>query len=449
MKAKLIYEKGTIRIEGDAHIPLAKYDFRSKCYRALAFRYRDIIDYLESSNITYTDEVLDLIPTPIFNAEIELRDYQQQAVDRWMEDKKGCIVLPTGSGKTYVALEIIKVLSVPTLVVVPTLDLLDQWKDKLSIFGDWVGEFSGRIKEIKPITVATYDSAYLNAEVLGNKFLLLIFDEVHHLPSESYKQIAEMNAALYRLGLTATFEREDGLHRLLPELVGGKVFELKPENLAGKHLANYTIKKIYVPLSEEEKRKYDEKAKIFKEYIKRKKIVVRSIEDFNKIVMATGYDPKAYEALRAWDEARKIAFNSKNKILKLRELLERHRGEKIIIFTRHNELVYKISKLFFIPAITYRTPKDERVAILDGFRKGKFKAIVSSQVLDEGIDIPDASVGIIMSGSGSVREYVQRLGRILRPSKDRAILYELVSRETSEVGIAKRRMGNRNEKRNM
>ena len=75
MKAKLIYEKGTIRIEGDAHIPLAKYDFRSKCYRALAFRYRDIIDYLESSNITYTDEVLDLIPTPIFNAEIELRDY--------------------------------------------------------------------------------------------------------------------------------------------------------------------------------------------------------------------------------------------------------------------------------------------------------------------------------------------------------------------------------------
>ena len=449
MKAKLIYEKGTIRIEGDAHIPLAKYDFRSKCYRALAFRYRDIIDYLESSNITYTDEVLDLIPTPIFNAEIELRDYQQQAVDRWMEDKKGCIVLPTGSGKTYVALEIIKVLSVPTLVVVPTLDLLDQWKDKLSIFGDWVGEFSGRIKEIKPITVATYDSAYLNAEVLGNKFLLLIFDEVHHLPSESYKQIAEMNAALYRLGLTATFEREDGLHRLLPELVGGKVFELKPENLAGKHLANYTIKKIYVPLSEEEKRKYDEKAKIFKEYIKRKKIVVRSIEDFNKIVMATGYDPKAYEALRAWDEARKIAFNSKNKILKLRELLERHRGEKIIIFTRHNELVYKISKLFFIPAITYRTPKDERVAILDGFRKGKFKAIVSSQVLDEGIDIPDASVGIIMSGSGSVREYVQRLGRILRPSKDRAILYELVSRETFEVGIAKRRIGNRNEKRNV
>ncbi len=130
-------------------------------------------------------------------------------------------------------------------------------------------------------------------------------------------------------------------------------------------------------------------------------------------------------------------------------MLEKHRREKIIIFTRHNELVYKISKLFFIPAITYRTPKDERVAILDGFRKGKFKAIVSSQVLDEGIDIPDASVGIIMSGSGSVREYVQRLGRILRPSKDRAILYELVSRETSEVGIAKRRMGNRNEKRNV
>ena len=96
--------------------------------------------------------------------------------------------------------------------------------------------------------------------------------------------------------------------------------------------------------------------------------------------------------------------------------------------------------MFFIPAITHRTPKDERVEILNGFRKGRFKAIVSSQVLDEGIDIPDASIGIIMSGSGSVREYVQRLGRILRPSKDKAILYELISRDTSEVGVAKRRV---------
>jgi len=175
--------------------------------------------------------------------------------------------------------------------------------------------------------------------------------------------------------------------------------------------------------------------------VRRKGIVLRSVDDFNRVIMATGYDAKAYEALRAWDEARKIAFNSKNKLVKLRELLERHRGDKIIIFTRHNDLVYAISKPFLIPAITYRTSKDERRAILDGFRKGKFKAIVSSQVLDEGIDVPDANVGVIMSGSGSAREFIQRLGRILRPArgKDKAILYELVSRETGEVHTARRR----------
>ncbi|AEA47639.1 DEAD/DEAH box helicase family protein [Archaeoglobus veneficus] len=442
MKPRLSYERGTIRIEGNIHVPFAKYDSRSGCYRAFAYKYRDIVDYLEKSGIEYADEVLDPVPTPFFDAEIELRDYQQQAVERWMLDRRGCIVLPTGSGKTYVAMEVIKDLSVPTLIIVPTLDLLDQWKEKLSIFGkEWIGEFSGRKKELRPITVSTYDSAYINAETLGNRFMLLVFDEVHHLPSESYSQIAEMSAAPYRLGLTATYERDDGRHSLLPELVGGKIFELRPEDLAGKHLSDYTVKRIYVPLTEEERKEYESKARIFREYVRRKGIVLRSVDDFNRVVMATGYDARAYEALRAWDEARKIAFNSKNKLVKLRELLERHRGNKIIIFTRHNDLVYAISKLFLIPAITYRTSKDERQVILDGFKKGKFKAIVSSQVLDEGIDVPDANVGIIMSGSGSAREFIQRLGRILRPAKgkDKAILYELVSRDTGEVHTARRR----------
>jgi superfamily II DNA or RNA helicase len=442
MKAKLSYERGTITIKGDVHIPFATYDSRSDCLRAMAFKYRDILRYLDKSRVDYVDGVMNLIPCPFFEAEIELREYQQQAAERWLMDKKGCIVLPTGSGKTYVALEIIEELSVPTLIVVPTLDLVDQWKEELSIFGEeWIGEFSGREKELKPITVSTYDSAYINAELLGNKFMLLIFDEVHHLPSESYKQIAEMSAAPYRLGLTATYEREDNLHSLLPELVGGKIFELRPEDLAGKHLARYIVKRIYLPLTEEERKRYETKARIFKEYIRRKGLTLRSIEDFHKVVMATGYDTRAYEALKAWDEARKIALNSRNKLIKLRELLENHRENKIIIFTRHNDLVYKISRLFLIPPITHRTLKDERQTILEGFKKGIFKAIVSSQVLDEGIDVPDANIGIIMSGSGSAREFIQRLGRILRPSKDKneAILYELVSRETGEVQTSRRR----------
>jgi len=439
----LFYDKGTIRIEGNVHIPLAKWDERSNCYRALAYKYREILEYLVKHEIKFEDYVInDIIPTPLFDADINLREYQLQAVEKWMDDKKGVVVLPTGSGKTYVALEIIKELSTPTLVVVPTLALLDQWKEKLKIFGDYyIGEFSGRKKELKPITVTTYDSAYINIETLGNKFLLIIFDECHHLPAESYRIIAEMSIAPYRLGLTATYEREDNLHNLLPDLIGGKVFELKAKDLAGKYLANYSIRRLLIPLTDEERKKYEKSIKVFKEYIESNNIRIEDIEDFRKIIMRTKVDEKAYEALRSWDNARKIAFNSKNKLKKLKELLEEHKNDKIIIFTRYNNLVYAISKIFLIPAITHKTDKNERKYILDGFKKGKFRAIVSSQVLDEGIDVPDANVGIIVSGTGSSREFVQRLGRILRPAagKDKAILYELISKETKELAISRRR----------
>ena len=443
MFAKLRYEKGTIRIDGNVHVPHAMWDGRSGCYRALAYKYRDILDYLKNSGIEFEDNVTDnVIPSPIFEADFELRDYQIQAVEKWMVDRRGIVVLPTGAGKTYIALEVIKELSVSTLVVVPTLALLDQWKEKLSVFGkDFVGEFSGRKKELKPITVTTYDSAYINAESLGDKFMLLIADECHHLPAESYRHIAEMSMAPYRLGLTAVYERDDGLHTLLPDLIGGIVYELKPDDLAGKYLANYVVKRIMVPLTEEEKLEYERKARVFKEYIASRNIKLSSVEDFRNIVMMTGLDDKAYEALKSWESARKIAFNSKNKIKTLKEILEKHKNDKIIIFTRYNDLVYTISRIFLIPAITHKTDKKERSMILDGFKKGIFKAIVSSQVLDEGIDVPDANVGIIVSGTGSSREFIQRLGRILRPAegKDKAILYELISKETGEVRVARRR----------
>ena len=442
MFAVLKYERGTIRIEGNVHIPLAKWDDRSRCYRALAYKYRDIVDYLKNSRIDFEDHVQDnVIPCPYyFDAEIELRDYQAEAVKRWMTGKRGVVVLPTGAGKTYVALDVIRRLSVSTLIVVPTLALVDQWKEKLILFGE-VGEFTGRRKELKPITVTTYDSAYVNAEFLGDKFLLLVFDEVHHLPAEAYRQIAEMSIAPYRLGLTAVYEREDGLHALLPDLVGGVVYELKPKDLAGKHLANYVVERIKVPLTEKEKELYDLKAKKFKEYIVLRRLKLENVEDFRQLVMMTGLDREAYEALKSWEEARRIAFNSKNKLKVLKELLEKHKGDKIIIFTRYNDLVYSISRIFLIPAITHKTDAKERKYILDGFKKGKFKAIVSSQVLDEGIDVPDANVAIIVSGTGSSREFIQRLGRILRPSKgkDTAILYELISKDTGEVKVSRRR----------
>ena len=345
MKVRLFYHRGTIVIKGNVHVPFAKWDERSKSYRALAYKYRDIVEFLEQEEIEFEDHVFDnAIPSPIYDVEFdfELRDYQKEAVERFLRFKRGVVVLPTGAGKTIIALEIIRRLSVSTLVVVPTLALLEQWKDRLSIFGD-VGEFSGKKKELKPITVTTYDSAYINAELLGDKFFFLIFDECHHLPSEAYRNIAQMSAAPYRLGLTASPERADELHELLPDLIGGIIYEKSPEELVGRYLAPYEVVKIHVPLSKEEKELYKRHYEVFRSYIESRKIKFRSLEDFQRIVMRTGSDENAFKALRALEQARRIAFNSKKKIEKLRMILEKHRGEKIIIFTRHNDLVYAIS----------------------------------------------------------------------------------------------------------
>ncbi len=443
MRAVVRYERGTIIIRGNVHVPMARWDERTNCYRALAYRRRDVVEFLRSEGVDIEDHSLDgIMASPVYDVDIgvELRDYQKEAVEAWMRDRKGVIVLPTGAGKTIVAMEIIRRLSVSTLVVVPTLALLDQWMEKLSVFGE-IGEFSGRRKELRPITVTTYDSAYLAAGYLGGKFKLLVFDECHHLPSEAYRNIAQMSVAPYRLGLTAFPWRSDELHGLLPDLIGGIVYERKVDELSGEYLAPYEVVRIRVPLTKEERSEYRRNYDRFRRYVSKRRIQFRSIDDFMRIIMKTGSDPEAFKALRALEKARKIAFSSRGKIEKLGEILERHRGEKIIVFTRYNELVYKISRRFLIPAITHETGKDERFDILKKFRRGKYMAIVSSQVLDEGIDVPDASVGVIISGTGSTREFVQRLGRILRPApgKERAVLYEIVSAGTSEVNIARRR----------
>jgi superfamily II DNA or RNA helicase len=351
------------------------------------------------------------------------------------------VVLPTGAGKTYVALKAVEKVNVATLVVVPTLDLVTQWREHLeSQFGVEVGVYGGGESFLKPLTVATYDSAYIRAPQLGNRFLFLVFDEVHHLPAPSYSQIAEMYIAPYRLGLTATYEREDGEHMELPRLVGGKVYELGVDALAGEHLSPYTHQKIFVDLTPDEQKTYEKEYNVFTSYLRRKNLTLRSPRDFQRFIMYTGGDPEAREALLARNRALKIALNSKAKINQLTKLLDLHRAEKALIFTRHNELVYRISRRFLIPAITHQTLRDERKDALDKFKHGNYRAIVTSQVLDEGVDVPDATVGFILSGTGSSREYIQRLGRILRKRAGKqAKLIEIVSKETVETRISRRR----------
>jgi superfamily II DNA or RNA helicase len=400
------------------------------------------LSYLIESKLPLLDEVLNLPPSQTLRDVVELRAYQNEALGKWQRaGMRGILVLPTAAGKTFIALKAISLLKTQTLIVVPTLDLIDQWRKRVvDYLGVEAGAVGGGENNVQMVTVSTYDSAYLQAGVLGNRFMFIVFDEVHHLASPSYMQIAEMYVAPYRMGLTATLERVDQRQALLPTLVGDLVYTAKVEELAGEHLSPYTHERIYVELTPEEQRAYDEQIGLFNGYLREKGIVLKSAEDFHRFIMVTGRDKRAREALLARNRAVKVALNSEAKLDLLARQLEAHRSEKTLIFTLHNDLVYTISRRFLIPAITYQTPKEERREILENFRTGDYRAIVTSQVLDEGVDVPDASMGFMLSGTGSTREYIQRLGRLLRKVEGKkAKLVEIVSKETMEVRMSRRR----------
>lgn len=221
---ELTFDRGTILVRGDVRVPNSTWDERSKAFRAMALHYKDIIDFLNISGFDFNDHVLNPMPCPELRSSVILRDYQKQAIEAWIANgKRGIITLPTGSGKTIIGIKAISLLNTPTIVIAPTLDLVDQWRsnlrDELNVE---VGILGRGEQEIKALTVSTYDSAYIHADKIGNKFYFMIFDEVHHLPSAGYRNIAEMFASPFRMGLTATFEREDGLHTELNRLVEGR-----------------------------------------------------------------------------------------------------------------------------------------------------------------------------------------------------------------------------------
>jgi superfamily II DNA or RNA helicase len=438
----LRHDKGTIVVFGNVRIPNGSWDPRVGAFRAMALYYPEILGFLRSSGLEFKDEVLDLPPCPELIGKTSLRGYQEEALEAWLKaGKRGVIVLPTGAGKTIVAMAAIAHVNAPVIVVVPTIDLMEQWRTNLmKEFDVEVGAYGGGENSLKALTVSTYDSAYIRAEELGNRFMLVIFDEVHHLPAPSFSQIAELFAAPFRMGLTATYTREDEGHNLLPRLVGNVVYELHTDDLAGTHLSNYTLEKVFVKLTPEEQKEYDENYSVFSEYLRNRRVELRNPEDFQRFIMRTGADPEARRALLARNRALDIALNASSKIDALRDLLTSNIGEKVLIFTQHNKLVHRISREFLIPAITYQTSKDERFEILSRFRSGVYTRIVTSRVLDEGIDVPDATLGLILSGTGSSREFIQRLGRLLRKKEGKkAKLVDIVSSETKEMQISQRR----------
>ena len=439
---RLWFDHGTLLLKGEVGTPYGKWDPRVDCYRIKALHYKDVLDYLQESGVRVQDDVPALPPLEPLTNNIAMRSYQEEALVSWQRaGNRGILVLPTAAGKTFIALKAISLLNVQTLIVVPTLDLIDQWRKRvMECLGIEAGAVGGGENLVRMVTISTYDSAYSQAGSLGNKFMFLVFDEVHHLASPGFVQIAEMYMAPCRMGLTATLERTDQRHDLLPKLVGDLVYTVAIEELAGEHLSPYNYEKISVALTPEEQCIYDNEMGVFKNYLRARRIVLRGAADFQRFIMTTGRDPKAREALLARNRAVRTAVNSEAKLSLLARKLEEYSDEKILIFTLYNDLVYEISRRFLIPAITFQTPREERREIMANFSHGEYKAIVTSQVLDEGVDVPEASVGLVLSGTGSAREYIQRLGRLLRKVEGKtAKLVEIISKETVEVGTSRRR----------
>ncbi|CAA9563536.1 MAG: DNA helicase (Rad25 homolog) [uncultured Thermomicrobiales bacterium] len=374
---------------------------------------------------------------------IKPRVYQTEALAAWLRGAgRGVIVLPTGAGKTVVALMAIERLAVRTLVIVPTIELLGQWRagiaERLGLHEDEVGIVGGGKRLVRDITVITFDSAAMPSRQLRG-FGLLIVDEAHHLPATHYRQIVHKVGAPYRLGLSATPERQDGRHRDLDTLLGPVVFHKLPADLArDRHIADYVEKRIHVNLSPEEQGRYDALMAEYRWFLATNKIQAGP-QFYQELVRRAGHDPAARAAMRAHHQARMISLNAEAKIDETARLLATHREDKVIIFSEYNALVDEMSRRLLLPSITYRTEPVERRAILAGFREGRYSKLVTGRVLNEGVDVPDANVAIVASGSSATREYVQRLGRILRPKPRQAILYELITRKTSEGQAAKRR----------
>lgn len=420
------------------------YDQRLGAYRALAGSYRSIHERLDARQYQVGVD-FDPAPQLPFDVQVSLqpRSYQAEAIAAWQRAGcRGIVVLPTGAGKTLVAMLAIAHLRVCTLVVVPTLDLLTQWRraliDVLGAPASEVASYGGGKQDLAPLTVITYDSAAIHTRSL-NQFGLIVFDEVHHLPALSYRLAAQGTVAPYRLGLSATPERTDGLERDLATLVGPQIYRRSPQALR-RHLASFKEQRIELALSGQERTAYDAAMATYRSYLRAKRIRITSPEDFQRLVIwPSASDPRARVAMLAHREARRLALNAGAKLNTLVELLERHRDDRVIIFSEFNALVNQVSRYLLIPSITHKTPAAEREALLDGFRSGRFSKLVTGRVLNEGVDVPDANVAIVLSGTGTRREHIQRLGRILRPKTGPAVLYELLSGETSEMHLTVRR----------
>lgn len=388
----------------------------------------------------------DLVPRParVIWAAVNLpvlRDEQQAAVESWTAGgRRGQIIMPTGTGKTEVALAIMARERTATLVVSPVRDLMYQWHRRiLKGLGFDAGILGDGRRNLRPVTVTTYDSAYIHMPAIGADFGLIIFDEEHHLPGPCRREAALMSTAALRLGLTATPERADELDADLDHLVGPVAYRLEIEHVRGRTLADYEVVRIPVALTEDEQATYDRCSRQVRHFVieRRKQKPGYTWQD---LCQETGSDAAARTAMRAFHLKKSIEDRSAEKLRVLEDLFRLHAGQATIVFAGSNAMAMDVSRRFLLPTILSHTRKKERLAVLDGFARGELPVLVANRVLDEGVDVPAAKVAVVLGGHASTRQAKQRLGRVLRRTGSApAVLYEVVCEDTRDVDRSRKR----------
>lgn len=441
--ARLVFDRGTVVVEAatPAGVQLSSlsWDARVSAYRAPAMLYPRILDGLRQGGHEVSDGVRGAGAAPGDWGPVDLRPYQEAAIDAWeLQGRRGVVVLPTGSGKTHVALGVMARTKMRTLCLVPTRALVEQWTAQIARrYAACVGCYGDGRHDLAPVTVATFESAYRHMDRLGNQFDLLVVDEAHHFGHGIRDEALEMSTAMARIGLTATPPGSAGSR--LSELVGPQVFELTVGDLTGTFLASFDLVTLHLELSMDERARYERARAQFLEVHRefRRMVPNGAWSDFVKLAARTDVGRKA---LAAWRESQQIITYPDSKRRVVESLLARHRDSRVLVFTADNHTAYSIARQNLVMPLTCDIDRGERSTALAGFQNGHLHALVSARVLNEGIDVPDADVAIVVGGTQGEREHVQRVGRLLRPREGkRALVYELVCGRTIETRLAKRR----------
>lgn len=433
---RVTFDRGTLVLAGAVDAlgdEGVVHDPRTGCHRAAAHRHAEIVAAARGRGLEVHDEVTprvlaprDVVMTP------QLRPYQEQALAAFEAfGRRGVIVLPTGSGKTHVALAAIARARTSALVLVPTRALLHQWREALGrVHPGPIGAIGDGEDRVEPITVMTFESAFRRLDRHGERFGMLVVDEVHHFGGVRSEAL-EMCTAPIRLGLTGTpvmpGSDEDAVIRAL---VGPVVCALGIRDLIGKHLADLDVVRLSVVLEPDERRAYLRDSVEFGE-LRRELLRANPGASFQECLQAIARLPGGRAVIAAMNRAAALAAFPRGKRRLVHELVARHWGERSLIFTASTADAYAIGRDLLVPVITAETSKAERDWILAAFRRGEVRAIANARVLNEGIDVPDAAIAILVGGALGRREHAQRVGRILRPSPGkRAIAYELVTLDT-------------------